>query len=343
MKINGSNSVQGLYNYNTTPDGVIFTPGDIVLSGTTFLACLSESTTPDVSGDSWELYLDSLSPKETWEDTIASDPNSLVSAKVLIDFLSNQLPGSNYDGTLKEWTEGDLSKISSNTKFLVSFDTLSGIEADNPGEIPFSLTSDTSTGFVYVVTTLTNLIEGTSTSTEIGDLLIQEFSRINTATAETITYSRTGSSLEGASWVPLTLGSNVDDYINYTQRVIASYQLKKDLFDSFVTDVSNGEYKLWKTLETSSIGSSIQFTNSGTYSRSKYYKLYLTVVEGGITYKESVDVSPEDHNFLSNGEKMYYKRVSGVYLTKTLSTLSTLTLPSNVTVTSIVESTDLVL
>lgn len=175
---------------------------------------------------------------------------------------------------------------------------------------------------------------------------MQELTEINLSTTESRTWTRIGPDLASAEWKTADLVSNVPDHLEYLNSLISELASKKALYDGFISDVSSGEYKFWKTLPKSTIDSittKITLTGTGTpfqssFKKDRYYKVYLNIDTGTAKFKDFIEISPEDHSFLSVGEKLQYSRVTGLELRRVQSHTSELIIPSGVTVTGISES-----
>ena len=63
MKINGANSVQGMFNFDSSPLGSIYTRHDLVIYNNIIYTCLGESQgPPDITSPDWESYLHPMRP-----------------------------------------------------------------------------------------------------------------------------------------------------------------------------------------------------------------------------------------------------------------------------------------
>lgn len=355
MKINGANNIQGIFRSESVPYGAVYTPGDLVIKDSILYTCLGEtSESPNLSlGQSprnWEYYLNTMSPVTTAEDSQKPEyANRLVTAKVLEEVLSSAYPGISYTGELKPFTEGLLSDIVSSSKFELRRDYLLELKNVSPSEIPADI--DSMGGeWKYIVTTQGML---NNEVTESATIFYQEFVAIHLYSGRSIFWTRTGQDLSSEAWVLKSLSTNVDHYIQYNQNLASEMAAKKSLYDGFLQDVISGEYKLWRTLSTADIDlinvdKKITLTGPGTpfqsgFFHDRYYKIYVTYTDSGILYKDSIEVSPEDHTELQVGEVMKFSRLPSLELNLIQSHTSELTFPASITVTSISESYKLTL
>lgn len=345
MRINGSNIVQGLFNHSTTPPGAVYTRNDIVVHNNILYTCLGDSQgPPNIEDVTWEYYLDTFTPVSTYEEAIApGNENKLVTSKVLADFLANSMPGANYNGELKVWTGDSLDTITANTRFNVSYTRLQELKDSDPTSVPFTPSQQK----VYVVNTMSNLGE---TIQEDPTVFFQELVEVDPLTGRTNIWKRSGPSLEGAPWESMTLSTNVQNYLDYLDDVASVMNSKKTLYESFLSDVSDGQYKIWRSMPStivSAITNTIDivdenFPFQSGFTKNKFYKIYLDITDGGNKFKDFIEVAPEDHEFLLANESLNYKRVPGITLNKAQEDRSVLTLPAGVTISSIVESYDFI-
>lgn len=341
MRINGSNIVQGLFNYDTAPSEAIFTPNDIVVYSGRLYTCLGEtSERPSPSSDNWEYYINKLSPVTTLEDALKPEnEDKLVRSSVLIEYLGSIFPGANYNGGLKVWEDGPLDSITVNSRFQLTRDYLSYLKQQDPSSIPFSIGE----GTLYIINTMGDI--GVTMDHE-PTYFFQELIEIHFGGSVDI-WMRSGPSLATAPWTLHTLATGAEDYIDYINSKMSALTFKEGLFEGFLQDFSDGQYKIWKAvptylLPTGQLLSIVKpnFPFQTGYTTNKYYKVYLNIVDGANKYKDFIEISPEDHDFLLLNESFNYKRVPGVLLTKVQEDKSDLTLPAGVTISGISESYD---
>lgn len=336
MIINGKNKVQGLYNYNTAPEGVIFTKDDIVLNGTTLYTCLSDtSSEPDISDPKWEYYLDNISPVSSLEDLYKPENNGrLVSANSVREFLQTTFSGTNSDGSLKVLAGGTLDEVPVNSKFQLDPQFLIDLKSNDEASIPFTPLL----GTLYILTTYGNF---TGANLENTTLFHQELVSI-TSTGVTKHWYKSGSSLKSSPWKSLNIKSSIQDYIDYLDGLITKNNEQSNLYQDFLSDINSGEYKLWKDVPSSKINlvsGKLTFTDSATpfqseYKKENHYRIYLGISDGPNKYVDSIDITPDDHEFLSVGESLYYKRVTDLELKKVQQSTSELILPTGVSIIS---------
>jgi hypothetical protein len=338
MKINNS-TIQGLYNFNTAPRGVIFTKDDLVLYGSILYTCLSEtSSEPNVNEDEWEYYLNNLSPVKTLtelEDPVNS--NKLVTSNSVREFLQKSIPGTNSDGTLKILAGGTLEEVLVNSKFQADSSWLLDLYTQDDTYLPFVPSLEK----IYILSTLGNF---TGSNFDNETLIHQELVEIDSI-GTTVRYTRTGQSLSSLVWSTVNINLTVQKYLDYLDRVLSKHTIEKALYTQFLSDVSSGEYNYWKAVpqdEIDLISNEIAFsTDSGItdkYRVSKFYRIYLAISEGGNIYKHHIDITPEDHSFLALNQRFYFREVENLTLTKVQTTRSLLAIPSGVTVLGILES-----
>lgn len=342
MRINGSNVVQGLFNFNTAPSGTIYTKDDLVLYNNILYTCLNEtSNSPELISGDWEYYLNKLNPVDNYAEAILPENSSrLVSAKVLQEFLANSMPGANYNGDLKAWTGTDLSTIPLNTRFRVFYSKLQEIKSLDPSSLPFNTPEGGGFAKQWIINTMTNLTEDNN---GVPTTFFQELIEFDLNTGKSNIWKRSGPSLSAAPWESLTLATNVQNYIDYLEDVSIVLNSQKSLYDSFLQDVSNGEYKIWKSLNNTSISgitTQLNFIDNNTsdFVYNKYYKLFLNITESGNKFKDFIEISPQDHSFLNVGESFSFKRVSGLTLTRIQSNVSRLNIPANIQISGGYES-----
>lgn len=355
MKINGANNIQGIFRSESVPYGAIYTPGDLVIKDSILYTCLGEtSKSPNLfsgpAGRKWEYYLDTMSPVTTLEDSKKPEnANKLITAELLEEILGSAYPGISYTGELKPFTDGMLSDITISSKFEIRRDYLLAIQAISPSEVPADIIN-MGGEWKYIVTTqglLENDIDDPST------VFYQEFLAIHLYSGTSVLWTRTGQDLSAEAWVLKSLPTNIDHYLKYNQDLASEMAAKKSLYDGFLQGVSSGEYKLWRTMSTVDISNAnadkkIAIAGVGTpfqtgFFQERYYKIYVTYDNAGTLYKDSFEVSPEDHTELQVGESMKFSRLPGVELNKVQSHTSEVVIPASVTITSISESYKLTL
>jgi hypothetical protein len=335
MKLNGTNTIQGLFNHNTTPEGVIYTKGDIVYDNLVLYTCLSETTSrPNASLDEWELYLNNLGPVSSLEElNDSSNDSNLVSAKILKEYLQSSLPGLNSDGTLKVLAEGKLDELLKDSKFQLDPVYLQELYDEDPTSIPFQPFSDR----VYIITTLGNFITSPST------LFHQEILEIQ-SNGTTQFWYRTGPSLKSSLWRTIDIAQNIESYKNYIDQVSSKALAKATLFEDLVNDFSNGNYKVWLPIEDFKItndGSSDKMIFSRInvdHKNYNHYRIYFSITEGVNKYRTHVDITPNDHTFLSISESFFFKDIPGLELKKVQSQVTELIVPPSASVVGMVES-----
>ncbi len=174
MIINGSNSIQGLFNHATAPVNTTWTVSDIVLKDGILYVCKQETqSTPDISLDDWEYYLGGVeSIKSFSEFSDSSKDNYLVTLSAFNEFLQNYWSGLNVNGTLKllnDPTITSLDTLMSNSSYQLSVDYLNSISTT----LPFSVNSSK----VYVVRTTGDLNNGSVLSPTIFAQELIEFDK----------------------------------------------------------------------------------------------------------------------------------------------------------------------
>lgn len=340
MKLNGSNTIQGLYNYSTAPDGVIYTKGDLVLYDSILYTCLEEtSSAPNVNKEEWEYYINSLGPVTdgTALENI-SNSNRLVTANSVREYLQKSFPGSNSNGSLKVKSDGTLDDVVINSKFQLDNFFLAGLKNSDPTSIPFSPSYDN----VYVLTTLGNF---SGENFENQTLYHQEILEINSLGDTTFWY-RTGASLEMSPWKTLDIEKNISDYKNYLDALIEKAAYEKSIYKNFMDDISTGEYKFWKSIPASKVktlGSTIIFTDDATpfqteYKKDRHYRVYLVTTESGSSYRYHIDITPDDHKFLDVGEELLFKDISGLTLERVQTSRTELNIPSGTQIIGLYQS-----
>lgn len=289
MLINGSNRIKGLYNYENTPEGTIFTEGDIVLHNNTLYTCLiTNSTEPNENSEFWDYYLEGVKTVDTFEEF--SDPdlqNTLVSLSGLTDFIQNSWSGVNQNGTLKvldNLEEVEIDTLTSNSSFQLTYKYL--LELGD--SLPFLPSSNR----VYVVRTTGEL---QTSANEEPSIFVQEIVEYQSS-GNFNSWVRSGPNLSTATWKPTKGRSFNAAYINYIDRVLARFNQGKVIYESFMEDVNNGEYKFWKTIPLNSF-STIMFDGE-VFKRDRYYKFIFHTVNpvNGLNISISVEVTPEDHD-----------------------------------------------
>jgi hypothetical protein len=340
MKLNGSNTLQGLYNYNTAPEGVIYTKGDLVLYDSVLYTCLGEtSSIPNVNEEEWEYYINSLGPVTdgTALDDI-SNSNRLVTANSVREYLQKAFPGSNSNGSLKVKSDGSLDDVVINSKFQLDNFFLAGLKNSDPTSIPFTPSFDK----VYVLTTLGNF---SGSNFENQTLYHQEIMEISSSGKTTFWY-RTGASLEMSPWKTLDVEKNISEYKNYLDALIEKAAYEKSIYENFMDDISTGEYKFWKSIPSSkvnTIGSTIIFTDDATpfqteYKKDKHYRVYLVTTESSSSYRYHIDITPDDHTFLEVGEELLFKDISGLTLERVQTSRTELNIPVGTQIVGLYQS-----
>lgn len=332
MIINGSNVVRGLFNYDKVPEGTVFTKGDLVLKDNTIFLCKEDSSTmPNISEHSWSYYLEGLDTVDSFNEFSDSTlDESLVSMKGLSDFLHNNWSGINHNGSLKILNNSEdvsLDTLMSNSSFQLTRNYLSGII----DEIPFTPADKK----VYVVRTTGDMLPGSTVDNSIFTQEIIEYSN----DGNFYSWVRSGTNLSTATWKPTKGESFNEGYITYLDNVITKYNQGKVLYENFMEDVNNGEYKYWKNINYS--GEDIIFDNE-TFRRDKFYKVILhSTVNSNVKVSMSFDILPDDH-LIDNDSYLNYIEGGFVKLGKDTSDVTKLIVDnSRVEIKSIRESNNL--
>jgi hypothetical protein len=334
MIINGKNRVQGLYNYNTAPEGVIFTKDDIVLNDNILYTCLVDTPSePDIIDVNWDYYLNSLSPVQNLTDlSLPENSGRLVSANGVREFLQNSLPGVNSDGSLKVLANGSLDEISINSKFQLDPKYLIDLKAANAASIPFTPSLDE----LYIISTLGNF----TGANLVNQTLFHQEILVITSTGNTSHWYRSGASLNTSSWRTLDITTHIQEYVDYLIGLADKNLEQANLYEDFLTDITLGEYKIWKEIpedKVNLISGKLTFTDTATpfqseYKKDKHYRVYLGIESEGLKYSDSIDVTPDDHSYLDVGEYLEYKRIPDLQLSRVQSSTSELILPAGVTI-----------
>jgi hypothetical protein len=348
MIINGSNSIQGLFNYDTVPADTIWTVGDIVLKDNTLYTCKQETTgAPDISTDNWIYYLGGVGTVNSLQDMgDINNNNNLVTLKALNEFIQDKYSGYNSDGVIKlltDPTEVELDTMLANSSYQLSIDYLNSY-SDNLPFIPNERR-------VYVIRTTGDLNNGSVLSPTI---FVQELIEVDSL-GNYYSWVRSGTSLNFSSWVPTRGDSFNSQYVNYVEKAVESYTSARTLYLNFMQDVINGEYKYWKSVSgvkfirnepKINFDKPSDIDNGPVFSSDKFYKIHLLSTEG--SYKSlAIDISPEDHLEVKNdlSVNLNYGGIVGLILNanQVNDSYTTLNIPDTFKILSIKESATLIL
>lgn len=310
MKINGSNSVQGLFNHATVPVGSIYEVNDIVLHGSTLYVCQSDTvketvdTVPDVSSDSWEYYLGGVSKIKTFDEFESGSGEEILSLQALKEVIQNYWGGVNSNGSLMFLDNANaypLDSMKTNSSFQLSYNYMT--QLFNNAEISFQ-PIDTR---VYVVRNTGELTNGELSSPTVYTQELFEFS----SDGNYKSWIRTGTDLTN-TWKPTKGESFNGEYITYLQNLEDSYNTAKGLYESFMQDISAGEYKYWKPVDIPANNGYMIF-NETSYETDKYYKVYIHSGIGVAKTSIVVELTPEDFT-ISPDSSLYLSGRDDIYL-----------------------------
>jgi hypothetical protein len=305
MKINDGNVVQGLYNANTAPLNCIYTPGDIVVNGTTLFTCKGEtSSKPTLEltrvkpNPVWELYMG-----DKWEilnslqeiGNPSADKVSYIGPKGLSEYIKSLFGGLKSNGMLTVLSDPSnvecaLSGLTKNSMFQLDYTYLTHAQVE---PIPFV---PNTTSF-YVVRTTGEM------KNEVGlSMLVQEIIEYPQSGAYK-SWVRYGADLSTQPWTP-TRGSSFDsEYIQALDHIVAQYVASKEAYDSILNNINSGNYYSFITVPIITTRTKLTFrqgVDSVTpddviLDTSYHYKVFMRKLVSPNIYKSlTIDITPED-------------------------------------------------